>query len=206
VTRKHSIEKATIDQNLRAHVQLTNSKLPNYSSDFVFNSDQSGFLKEFHSTRTLSFKGEKHTKLLVNSVANMTHSYTIQPTITASGKLLSPMLFCLQETTGNQFGPIVEAQVAENTPNNLVVVCSKSGKLTKEHVKTRLKDCSTPHMTQKSLLLTDSWSGQNDDFLKDSLVPEKKEFLETLTIPAGTTGICQPMDVYFSRQYKGFVR
>jgi len=206
VTRKHFIEKETIDQNLRVFLELANSKLASFNLDFVLNSDQSGFLKEFHSSRTLSYKGEKHTKVLVNSIANTTHSYTIQPTITASGKLLSPMLICLQETTGNEFGPVVGAQVAENTPNNLVVVCSKSGKLTKEHVKTWLKDCLSPHMTQKSLLLTDSWSGQTDDFLKDSILPEKREFLESITIPAGTTGICQPLDVYFFRQYKGFVR
>ena len=40
----------------------------------------------------------------------------------------------------------------------------------------------------------------------DSLFPEKKEFFEAVTIPAGTTGMCQPLDVYFFRQYKIFVR
>ena len=156
VTRKHSTEKAEIDQKIIKHLELTNSKIPSYNLDFIFNSDQSGFLKEFYSTRTLSYKGEKHTEMLVNSVANTTHSYTIQPTITASGKLLSPMLLCLQETTGNEFGPQVAVQVTQNTPDNLVIVCSKSGKLTKEHVRTWLNNCLSPHIDQKSLLLTDS--------------------------------------------------
>ena len=154
----------------------------------------------------MSYRGEKQTEIVVNSVSNTSHSYTIQPTITASGKLLSPMLLCLQETTGNKFGPQVAEQVRENTPNNLVIVCSKSGKLTKEHVKIWLDDCLCPHVNQKCLLLTDSWSGQTDQFLMDSLFPEKKELFEAVTIPAGTTCVCQPLDVYFFRQYKIFVR
>lgn len=206
VTRRYSTEKVDLDQKTTAHLELTNSALSSYNPKFVFNSDQSNFTKEFYSTRTLSHKGEKHTLLTVNSISNTTHSYTIQPTISAAGELLSPMLICLQETTGNEFGPKVKEQIEANTPENLVVVCSKSGKLTKEHVKVWINNCLTPHVTEKSLLLTDSWSGQTDEFLNESLPIEKKNLLATMTIPAGTTSLCQPLDVYFFRQYKVFVR
>ena len=72
---------------------------------------------------------------LVISFVNTTHSYTIQTIITASSKLVSPMLICFQETTGNEFGPRVHVEVVHNIPSNLIIFYSKSGKFTKEHVR-----------------------------------------------------------------------
>ncbi|XP_024940097.1 uncharacterized protein LOC112494251 [Cephus cinctus] len=206
VTKNYSNEKVETEERKAAHLQFTNSKIPQYNLDFIMNSNQSGFSKEYFSTRTLSFRGEKDTLQSVKSISNTTHSYTIQPIITASGKLLSPMLICLQETTGNEFGPRVSLEIIKNTPNNLIVVCSKSGKLTKEHVKKWLAGCLIPQIKEKTLVLLDRWSGQTEDFLMASLSPEKADSVEVITIPPGTTGLCQPLDVYFFRQSKIFVR
>jgi len=74
----------------------------------VFNSDQSGFNLEMHTGRTLSFKGQQKIETLTQSTNSMTHSYTIQPLISASGSLLSPLLIILQEKDG-KFGPQVES-------------------------------------------------------------------------------------------------
>ncbi|EFN83334.1 hypothetical protein EAI_05204, partial [Harpegnathos saltator] len=70
----------------------------------VFNSDQSGFNLEMHTGRTLSFKGHEKIETITQSPTFMTHSYIIQPIISASGSLLSPLLIILQEKDG-EFGP-----------------------------------------------------------------------------------------------------
>jgi len=77
------------------------------------------------SGRTLSEGGEKTT---LCSVSTTHHLYTIQPTISADGKLLSPLYLCLQEPEG-QFGPRVEENLLHRP--NVYVTCSQSGKLTK---------------------------------------------------------------------------
>ena len=57
----------------------------------------------------------------------------MQYSITASGKLLPKVFLCMQEST-NKFGPLVSKKVEalENEFENVVVRCSKSGKLTRE--------------------------------------------------------------------------
>lgn len=93
----------------------------------VYNTDQSGFQLEIHSGRTLAPEGEKQIECTVQSVSSMTHSYTIQPTISAEGKLLSPLFIVLKERSG-KFGPVVEANLFR--PENVYVEATVSGKLT----------------------------------------------------------------------------
>ena len=93
----------------------------------LYNSDQSGFQLEMHSGRTLAVEGEKQVECLVQSVSSTTHSYTIQPLISATGQLLSPLFLVLKESTG-QFGPVVEKNLFR--PENVYVEASRSGKLT----------------------------------------------------------------------------
>jgi len=89
----------------------------------VFNSDQSGFNLEMHTGRTLSFKGQQKIETLTQSMNSTTHSYTIQPFISASGSLLSPLLIILEEKDG-KFGPRVESNLFK-ADNVLVLVSIK---------------------------------------------------------------------------------
>lgn len=98
----------------------------------VYNSDQSGFQLEMYSGRTLATEGEQQIQCVVQSVASTTHSYTIQPTISAEGKLLSPLFLVLQERSG-KFGLIVEENLFR--PENVYVDVSVSGKLTTSKLK-----------------------------------------------------------------------
>jgi hypothetical protein len=66
----------------------------------VINTDQSGIQLEFHSTRTLSYKGERTTPLTVRSKNAVTHSFTVQPCVSLTGKLVGPLFLCLKESTG----------------------------------------------------------------------------------------------------------
>lgn len=74
--------------------------LPKYDPDYVINTDQSSIELELHSTRTLSFKGEKDTTLSVHSKNATTHSFTVRPCGSLSGKLVGPLFPCLKEPSG----------------------------------------------------------------------------------------------------------
>ena len=77
--------------------------------------------------RSLACEGQKKVDCVVQSVSSTTHSYTIQSTVTANGRLLSPLFIILKEKDG-QFGSTVEKTLF--TPTNVYVKASKSGKVT----------------------------------------------------------------------------
>lgn len=167
----------------------------------IYNSDQSGFNLEFHSGRTLQCQGSKNVESVVQSLSSLTHSYTVQPTISADGKLLSPLFLVLKETTG-EFGPRVLKNLFQ--PSNVYLEASKSGKLTKELFQTWLTNVFLPHAGNSPVLLLDSWSGQCDSAVQEVL-PKENNF-KLMTIPKGTTDKIQPLDVYTFRLWKDFDR
>lgn len=199
----------------------------------VYNSDQSGIQLEMHSGRTLAIEGEKQVECLVQSVSSTTHSYTIQPLISAEGKLLSPLFLVLKEESG-KFGPIVEKNLFR--PANVYIEASKSGKLTSgmnvklfvsnfikyfhwkrifmksyffflilsDHFKIWLKNIYFPNVGKRSMLLIDSWSGHCPTIITETTPHDKNINLKL--IPVGTTGKIQPLDVYGFRVWKNFVR
>jgi hypothetical protein len=166
------------------------------SSSQIFNTDQSGFNYELTTARTLSHKGEKDTSSLIRSHNATTHSYSIMPILAMNGKLRGKLLVCLQEK-GGRFGPRISEKI--EVPNNIYLVSSKSGKLDKSIMMEWTDNCFAPLAQQKSVLL-DSWSGQKDDKLFESISTQCKR----LQIPPKTTPWVQPLDRYFFRQYKIF--
>ncbi|XP_011858199.1 PREDICTED: uncharacterized protein LOC105555765, partial [Vollenhovia emeryi] len=173
-----------------------------YGTQNIYNSDQSGFQLEFHSGRTLAHKGVKKVESVVQSISATTHSYTIQPTISADGRLLSPLFITLKEITGT-FGPRVQETLFK--ASNIFVTASKSGKLISNHVKTWLKDVFFPNVGPRSVLLLDSWSGHCPNIISETR-PDSATDIIFLTIPAGTTGKIQPLDVYGFRLWKHFIK
>jgi hypothetical protein len=138
-------------------------------------------------------------------VSATTHSYTIQPTVSLSGSLIGQLYICLQETDG-KFGPHVKKSVEAHLTKcrNIVVTTSKSGKLQKGHVKYWVDNVLVNSVSEKCILLLDSWSGQKDSSLFDSMSGSKPCL--RLQIPPKTTQYIQPLDVYGFRQWKTFVR
>ena len=144
--------------------------MQSFDESSIFNSDQSGFNYIIPSGRTLSEEGEKVTLSSVSSLASATHSYTIQPTITTGGKLLSPLFLCLHETNG-EFGPRVTANL-QHRPN-IYVTCSKSGKLTKQLLHEWCSNVLFQTVPSKALLFVDSWSAHKDDNIFSSVFFKK---------------------------------
>jgi len=87
---------------------------------------------ELHSIRTLTDKGEKCTTLAVKALHGCTHSYTVMPVIFKNGVFFPKILICFQELNGT-FGPIVQKSL--DVKKNIMVTCSRSGKLSKSHIK-----------------------------------------------------------------------
>jgi DDE superfamily endonuclease len=185
-------------------VASVRQKMNGYQPKMIFNSDQSSFSYLIKSIRMHTIKGEKSVLAKVDSEFKRTHSYTIQPIITANGTLAGKVLIVLQEN-GMKFGPQVQKKVDElqEKCKNVIIMCSKSGKLHKEHVKIWVDTVLSPLLTSKSILLLDSWRGQKDEELYESI---SKKDCSILTIPEKTTGYCQPLDVYGFRQWKAIIR
>jgi hypothetical protein len=200
VTKRELVNKVEIKKSAEQFVTQVKSLLCHYDEDFVLNTDQSGLRLEFPSTRTLSYRGEKTTLATVRSINATTHSYTVQPTISMSGKIVGPIYLCLKEINGR-----MSDNIRANLPKmkNVVVTCSASGKLTTSLVKYWRDKCLLPSLSShKTLLISDSWSGQADQ--KD--IYESIRGLKRLEIPWKTTSKIQPLDVFFNRQWKVIVR
>ncbi len=200
VTSRYKQESEQIAATAQLFVESALITFSDYSLNQILNTDQSGFNYEMYSGRTLAPKGQKEVLSTVKSLHATTHSFTIQPTISLDGQLLSPLFLCLQEVSG-QFG--VRTQVFR--PENVAVYCSSSGKMSKELVKSWLLDSILPSMGNKALLLLDSWTGQSDRKIFEDLLTGDKQ-INILKIPPKTTSLIQPLDVYFFRQWKIMAR
>lgn len=171
----------------------------NFEPTEILNTDQSGFRYHHLGNRTLSFKGEKMTSIVVPSLNPTTHSYTIQPVIDMAGNLLSPLFIVLKES-GNKFGPIVSANLPSFS--NINVKCSKSGKLDSNLFREWVDECLDKMVEEKCLLFLDGWRGQtkNDQFELD----EKQILVEYF--PDGSTSFMQPCDIVLFHPWKDMVK
>jgi len=160
--------------------------------------------------RTYTHTNEKTVELFIGDLNKTTHSYTAQYALTQSGILLNKVFVCLQEP-GDKFGERVQIEVDKllQLCKNVVVVCSKSGKLTSYLYDQFLKTILKPYVGNNPfLLIVDSWGGQkninmyNANFIND----ENKPTCNLQFIPPKCTPICQPCDVYFFRQVKIIIK
>lgn len=101
VTQTQLTNKDVLKQKADQFVSNIKDQISLFGADNVHNSDQSGFNLEMHGGRTLSFTGDKKIEYKAQSINSLTHSYTIQPIVTASGLLKSPLLIVLQEKVEN---------------------------------------------------------------------------------------------------------
>lgn len=106
----------------------------------------------------------------------ITHSHTAQYAVTMSGKLLPSVFICLQKATG-VFGPKIQESIKKFKViyTNVVVTCSKSGKLTTQLYNNFLKESLASYVgTEKFLLLIDSWGGQTNPALYDDIFKDEE--------------------------------
>jgi len=202
VTKKSILANVELEEKCNSFIENVKYQITQYGAENIYNSDQSGFQLELHAGRTLAYKGTKRIESVVQSKTAITHSYTIQPTVSADGILLSPLFIVLKEVSGT-FGPRVQETMF--MAPNIFVRASKSGKLTSDHFKIWLQNVFFPNVGPKSVLLLDSWTGHCPNIIQETKL-ESTEYIILLTIPAGTTGNIQPLDVYGFRLWKNFIK
>lgn len=170
----------------------------------ILNTDQSRFEKEMHSGRTLRPMGIKRVYATVGSTSATTHSYMIMPVISMDGDLHSPMYMLCAESSRK----FPQSKPAD--PSNIMSYASGSANMKKEDQKIMLTNVFWPSVStlyeEPMLLLLDSWSANTDEVLIKSTIPESISEFEWHLIPPGCTGLIQPLDVYFFRPYKAFVK
>jgi len=81
------------------------------------------------------------------------------------------------------------------TANNIFIIASKSGKLTSNHFEIWIKELFFSNVGPNSVLLLDSWTGHCPDIIERNR-PESAHDFVLLTIPTGTTGRIQSLDVF----------
>ena len=121
------VNEIEIKRSAEQFVAQVKSLLPQYNEDFVLNTNQARLQLEFPATRTLSYRGEKTTLATVRWKNTGTPSYTVQPTISMSGKIVGPIYICLKEIN-DRLSDTIKAKLPQM--KNVVVTCSISGKLT----------------------------------------------------------------------------
>ena len=89
--------------------------------------------------------------------------------------------------------------------SNVIITCSSSGKLTSSLVSYWRDHCLLPSIGSKCLLFSDSWSAQNNTNLYDKVNCNKKN-ITRIQIPQKSTNDLQPLDVYYNRQLKNFIK
>lgn len=167
----------------------------------VLNADQSRFDKELHAYRTHRTKGTVVVRGAFGSVSATTHSYMIMPVISMDGEILRPMYVLVSESSGQFPGN------KQKDPDNIVSHPGKTANMNKSDLKEFYSVFwnSLPADRDKVLLLLDSWSANKDDNVSNELCPNHITLFKRL-IPGGCTGFIQPLDVYFFRPYKSFIR
>ncbi|KAF8363254.1 hypothetical protein PRIPAC_90177 [Pristionchus pacificus] len=167
----------------------------------IINADQTGQVKEMHSTRTLAEEGSKDVVVEIESKSATTHSVTVLPTIYLDGRQHPIVYVHLGEPTGS-----LPAKKAVYGNKNLVIGASKSHIMNREAAARYFKEVLfVQPMPKHMLLLLDSWSlFLNHSFIQ-GLVP-KGHKVTILNIPKGGTSLAQPLDLCYNQQWKCVMR
>lgn len=145
VSRSENDQQDQIDERIDHFLTNYEDRAHRYPRRLILNTDQTPFNYELTNQRTLSFIGERDTRLAVDQKNKVSHSFTAQPTITRDGKTFGKLYLVLQESNGRfgtQIGPRVRR--LEETFGNIRVLASKSGKLTTDHVRQWIADILYP--------------------------------------------------------------
>lgn len=207
VSRNFRTDKASLERTAENFIKQFRLKYKNTSPSLIYNTDQSGFRKEIHLQSTLAIRGQKHVYGVASNMNALTHSYTIQPLISADGVIHSPMLIVLKESSTSQnitrgFGPDVWTKIQPllQDYDNLYAWGSTSGKCTNPITRDWFENVFFPYNPDGSVLLADSFNCFNQRH--QSANPIEYTFEQ---IPPKVTGLIQPLDSYFFRPYKSLV-
>ena len=196
VSTKTMNEEADFEKISKNFVVEVRELIPKFNK--VYNTDQSGIKLEMSYGRTLSYMGAKIVEAKIQRSNATTHSFTIQPVTTMDGTLCSPLFVCFFEPEG-------APKKFKNelcSFNNLYCVSSTSSLLTSALEFAWFKEHFIKNVEENSLILIDSWTGYKKSYDDEGI----KNAVTFKIMPPKTTSHVQPLDVFFNRQFKEFIR
>nr|AAA20582.1 putative transposase [Caenorhabditis elegans]CAA84584.1 putative transposase [Caenorhabditis elegans] len=200
ITRANYVNKELTEQAAKKFVEEVKAELATLDPDVVYNCDQSGFTKEQYCKRTLAPKGVKRVERLVQSKDALTHSYTILPMLSASGKL-APMLYVVLQEKGGKF-----PKKGHFSPDNLIIRANTSHIMNKQLMVDWVESAvCDPSMPTEVVLLLDAWPAwKNEGDVQAAALSGNT--VHVRSIPPGATSFIQPCDLYFFCPLKNFVK
>lgn len=169
----------------------------------LFNADQTGMQMELKPNFTLETAGTRYVQEKIDSKSATTHSITLFPFFGHDGYCVLPILIILQEPKG-VFGPRVQNTMY--THPDLLIECSKSGKITKQILARWYREVLFKDRNlHNGILLLDSLPMHKDKEFAFSFKPDDFNIAIEI-IPPGTTDKIQPMDRDLNRILKAFTK
>ena len=156
ISRSVNSQQEEIDERIDQFLSDFERRSSRYARRLIINMDQTPFEYELVNKRTLSFIGERDTRLNIGQRNKMTHSFTSQPMITRDGRIFGKLLLVLQEPTGT-FGPRVRPVIndLQQRYGNIAVHASKSGKLSRELIERWVQEV-LQHILRQTLTSIDT--------------------------------------------------
>jgi hypothetical protein len=174
---------------------------PGRHQDFIINMDQTPIPFTYNSRKTLEIVGRRTVH--VRKSTNDTKRATFAMTVTASGKLLKPLLVF----KGARNGRIVQREFP-TFPNDMLYSCQPNAWMDEEVMLLWVEQVLGPYVATAPdgvvpILFLDSYRCH----MMASVVTKIQDLgVEVENIPGGCTGLCQPVDVGVNKPFKNRIR
>ena len=174
---------------------------PNRHADYIINMDQTPIPFTFNSKRTLEMVGKK--TIHIRKSTNDTKRATLALTVTASGKMIRPMLIF----KGTANGRIVKRDMP-GWDSTFLYACQPNAWMDERCMLLWVELCLKPHVATIPtgiipIIFLDSYRCHTMASVVDAI---QDLGVEVEHIPGGCTCLCQPVDVGINKPFKKHIR
>lgn len=170
---------------------------PGRHQDFILNMDQTPVPFTYNSRKTLEIVGKRTVH--VRKSTNDTKRATFAMTVTASGKILKPLIIF----KGARNGRIVQREFP-NYDNDMIYLCQANAWMDEDAMIVWVEQVLRPHIESAPpgvlpIIFLDSYRCH----MMASVVSKIQDLgVEVEHIPGGCTALCQPVDIGVNKPFK----
>jgi transposase len=174
---------------------------PGRHQDFILNMDQTPVPFTYNSRKTLEVVGRRTVH--VRKSTNDTKRATFAMTVTASGKILKPLIIF----KGARNGRIVQREFP-NYDDDMIYLCQSSAWMDEDAMLVWVDQVLRPHIESAPpgilpIIFLDSYRCH----MMASVVSKIQDLgVEVEHIPGGCTALCQPVDIGVNKPFKNRLR
>ena len=176
---------------------------PNVQQRFVINMDQTPVFLSMHPKRTLDLRGTRTVHALRTS--NCTARMTVSLAVSADGDKLKPMVIF----KGQPDGRIATRELPDfETNDELLLCCQPNAWQDERNMRRWIDEILVPYLQERAegvpvFLFLDQFEVHKSQRTRERL---EELGIHLQLIPAGCTGLVQPVDVSIGKPFKGRVR